>query len=411
MMTLGLVGMPNPSLAAMVDSIKAKITRESLHLRFTEAAVEFMKKCISFALQQKFKAASRINARLLRHFKRIHIVDSTSWDINPLLEDILPGSGGGASSANCKVQLFYEYLHGVFSFFEIVPGTRPDSRYSANLPERIHRGELLIADLGYFCIKTFSRICQRGAFFLSRFYVGTTLFDQRTRAVINLRALLKRVKDDAYELSVLMGPMNQNQVACRLICLRVSEEVANERRRKLLKTSRKKQRTPSQQHLFMAGWILMVTNVPQEWLPAGMVRPFYSLRWQIELLFKQLKSTIKIHNTNTAKEPRLRCELLGRLLVAILIQNVHAHVNTRMWNTKHQEISFEKLYKRVQERAFIILEALLKSVKAAAEYIEEEVRRLLKNCKKLRQKSRLSTLEFLEYGRNQRVRKWGYANN
>jgi hypothetical protein len=142
----------------------------------------------------------------------------------------------------------------------------------------------------------------------------------------------------------------------------------------------------------------MVTNVQQEWLPAGMVRPFYSLRWQIELLFKQLKSVLSIDLSNTSKEPRLQCELLGRLIVAILIHRIHARANAQLWNTKRQEVSMEKIYKRFQERIFTIANLLTKSVRAAAKYIHEEIFRLLGNCRKLSQKSRLSTLAFLEFG-------------
>jgi hypothetical protein len=32
------------------------------------------------------------------------------------------GSGGSASSANCKLQAFYEYKRGELSFFEITAG-------------------------------------------------------------------------------------------------------------------------------------------------------------------------------------------------------------------------------------------------------------------------------------------------
>lgn len=42
----------------------------------------------------------------------------------------------------------------------------------------------------------------------------------------------------------------------------------------------------------------MVTNVPREWLPPEMVRHLYMLRWQIELLFKQLKSVLAIHEVS-----------------------------------------------------------------------------------------------------------------
>jgi len=38
LMTIGQLGMKHPSLAAMVDAIRARISREALHQRFTEEA-------------------------------------------------------------------------------------------------------------------------------------------------------------------------------------------------------------------------------------------------------------------------------------------------------------------------------------------------------------------------------------
>lgn len=390
--------MSHPSLAAMVDAIRAAISREGLHLRFTESAVAFMVKCTNFVLHQKVKALTVISTKLLDHFKRVFIFDSTSWDIDPLLKKTFPGSGGGASSANCKVQLCYEYLRGVLSFFEITPGTRPDSGYTSKLPDMIMAGDLLIADLGYFCLKTLHRIGAAGAFFLFRFLIGTSLYDDRTHKQIDLCATLGTVTGAAYQKSIVMGRRDDTQVGCRLVCLRVSEEVANERRRKLRKNAAKKGRAVNHQNLFLAGWILMVTNIPQQWLPPEMIRPFYSVRWQIELIFKQMKSVLAIHHSATGKEPRLRCEVLGKLIMAILVHRIHAELNNGLWNAHRQEISMEKLYKRIQERMFIFMKLMLVSLRKALSYLHRELMGLLKNCRKLKQISRSSTLERLERG-------------
>jgi len=403
MMTFGLVSMNSPSLAALTEAVKAKMSRVSLHLRFTEAAVEFMKKCAAFAFKQKCHDAGSIDTRFLNHFKKIHIVDSTSWDINPLLKDVFPGSGGGASVANCKVQFGYEYLSGNLSFYEITHGTAPDNGYSSSLPGKTKKNELLIADLGYFRIDTFGQISKKGAFFLSRHHVASKVRNVSSGKLIDLHTILEKATGDAYELPVLVGLTKENQVACRLICLRVSEEIANTRRRNHLKNAEKKGRTPSKEFLFMAGWTLMITNIPAEWLPAGMVRHLYRLRWQIELLFKQLKTTLKINSTNTAKEPRFRCELLGKLIVAILIQRVHSVSNIGLWNKNKQEVSFDKLYKRLQERAFIIVLLLIEGINKAEDYFKNEINRLVKNCKKEKQNSRRSTLDFLQFGLSQDV--------
>jgi hypothetical protein len=395
-MTFATVGMLHPSLGAMVDAIRASMSREGLHLRFTASAVSFMQRCVEFVLKQRVNAMTVIDSHLLNHFKCIKIFDSTSWDINSMLRNILPGCGGDASSANCKVQLCYEYLRGALSFFEIVPGKNPDSGYAKNLPEQIVSGDLLIADLGYFRLETLMRIINCGAHFVLRFLIGTTLYDAMTMQEIDLRRILQKVTGAAYQMNVFMGSQEQTRISCRLICLRVDEKIAEQRRRKLRQNAEKKGRTVSEMHLYMASWILMVTNVPSEWLPPEMVRPLYGLRWQIELLFKQLKSVLTIHKSATGKEPRLRCELLGKLIVAILIHRIHADVNIELWNTKGQEISMDKLYKRIQERAFCLMGLLCKSLTRAAQYLTNELNQLMKNCRKLNQKSRPTTLQVLD---------------
>jgi hypothetical protein len=394
-MTFGTVGMIHPSLAAMVDAIKTVMSREALHLRFTATAVSFMQLCIEFILKQRINTMSVIDSQLLNQFSRIHIFDSTSWEIDPNLRDVFPGSGGNASNANCKVQLCYEYLYGSLSFFDIIPGNNPDNGYATKLPALIERGELLIADLGYFCLKSLKSIAESSAYFIFRFLVGINLYDAATMRPIDLRYLLEKATGNTYQMDVVMGSQKQTQVGCRLICLRVGDNIAEKRRRKLKQNAVKKGRTISELQLFMTGWTLMVTNVPREWLSPEMARPLYGLRWQIELLFKQLKSVLAIHKSATGKEHRLRCELLGKLIVAILIHRVHSDVNINLWNTQRQEISMDKLYKRIQERAFIIMRKLLASLSEALKFMTSELKRLLKNCRKLKQKSRLSSLQSL----------------
>lgn len=392
--------MKHPSLAGMVEAIKVAISREGMHRRFTGTAVAFMRRCAEFVLKQKASEMIQLQSKILQHFKRILIFDSTSWDINPALRDVLPGYGGGASDANCKVQTCYEYKGGELMFFDITAGTNPDNSYTCQLTSHLHPGDLILFDLGYFCTKTLRDINRIGAYFLCRFFVGTALIDPVTLTPINLLDTLKRMKGNCHQMKVLMGSQHRGlQVVCRLVCLKVPQEIANERRRKLRKsTMRKKGRQPSEYHLQMAGWMLMVTNVSEEWLSPEMMRPFYSLRWQIELLFKQIKTVLCIHKSNTCKENRLLCEIYGKLIMAVIIHRIHADINIRLWNTQRRELSMEKLYKRIQERAFILLNLILQSMQKAIDYLKDEIPRLIKNCLKSRQRSRRTTLETIEYG-------------
>lgn len=105
---------------------------------------------------------------------------------------------------------------------------------------------------------------------------------------------------------------------------------------------------------------------------------------------------LRIDHANTSNICRLRCEVIGRMIVAVLITRLHAVFNSQLWNTKHKEISFEKLYKRIQERALSIAKFLLKSVKKALEYLRGEAHTLLRDCVKSSYPARRTTLEKIE---------------
>jgi hypothetical protein len=395
-MTIGQLGMKHPSLAAMVAAIEARISRVALHYRFSKEAAAFLLRCLQFALKQKFSRLGAIDTKLLRPFRRVLLVDSSSWDVNETLRDILPGSSGSASAANCKLQAAYDYTRGELGFLEVTAGTVPDNSYTTHLPDMLQKGDLLLTDLGYFKLKTLFEIVAKGAFFLTRFLVHTALKDALTHTPIDLAKWLSLLPVNACEMDVLMGGKKQPQVPCRLIALRVSEQVAKERRRRLKENARRKGRSVSMYHLRMCDWTLLVTNVPQRWLPLEMARALYMVRWQIELLFKQFKSILRVHQSDTCKENRLRCELYGKLIGAVIIHRIHAAETNRLWNTQRREVSMEKFYKRFQERAFTLLRMLRSSVLEAVLYLRDQLKCIIHASIKERQRSRMSTLEILD---------------
>jgi hypothetical protein len=396
LMTVGQLALKHPSLAAMVQAIEAKISREALHQRFTPQSSQFMQDCLDHVLRQKITPPKPLDAALLRPFRHIHIFDSSSWDVDPRLKTVLPGSGGGASEANCKLQVCYEYKQGQLGFFQVSSGNRPDQAYSPVLPGLLRKGDLALADLGYFKVKTFRQYHDKGVYFLSRFIVTTTICHAESGAPIDLGGMLRRAKGNCLELDVIMGAIKSEQTPCRLICLRVSEQVANERRRKLHRTAQKKGRTVSQQHLALCDWTILITNVPVERLPAMMAYDLYRVRWQIELLFKQLKSVMRIHQSDTGIEHRLRCELYGKLIMAVLIHRVHAFLQGDLWHSDRQEVSFDKLHKRFQERAFMLLRQCIVSLGAAVSFLRVEIPRMLCACFKAHQQSRQTTLQRID---------------
>lgn len=395
LMTFGHLGLKHPSLAGMAQAIEAKISREALHQRFTPHAVLLMQECLNYVLNQKVMSAMPLDAALLRPFRRVLIFDSSGWVVDPRLKTVLPGSGGNASAASCKLQAGYEYKCGQLGFFHVSPGIIPDQAYSPTLPGLADRGDLVLADMGYFKVKTFRQHHDNGVFFLSRFLVGTTIRAAGTDAAMDLVNVLKSFTGDFVEKDVLLGSVRNEQTPCRLICMRVNEQAANKRRRKMFKKAGEDGRTPSKAHLDMCDWTLLITNAPASLLPAAMAYHLYRVRWQIELIFKQFKSVMRIHKSDTGNENRLRCELYGKMIMAVLIHRVHARLQNGLWNSQRREVSFDKLYKRFQERAFVMLRKCLITLSAAHSFLNKEIPRMLNACFKTHQLSRQTTLQRL----------------
>jgi hypothetical protein len=403
MMTVGQMGTQHPSLAAMVTAVKAPISRIALHRRFSQAAAAFMFKCLLFVMRYKIDQAGILDTRLLNNFSRVMVFDSTGWDVHEKLRSAFPGSGGAASAANCKLQAVYDYTHGELRFLDLTSGILPDSGYTDKLAAALDPGDLALFDQGYFKVNTLRDIAAKEAFFLSRFNVSTSVKDAITGKDFDLLARLSETPCENIELSVTLGGRTQESLNCRIIALPVNQQIADERRRRLMKASRKRGHICSKYHLELCAWTILVTNVPAQWLPMEMARALYTLRWQIELVFKQLKSVLQIHRSNTANEYRLRCEIYGRLIMAIMVYRLHAEANIMLWNTRHKEVSMDKLYKRLQERAFILMEMLLDRVDKAADYLRREIKRILPACLKNSYPSRMTTLEMLEAQYDQKI--------
>ncbi|GJL60976.1 MAG: IS4 family transposase [Nitrospirales bacterium] len=397
LLTLGQLGLPHPSLGGMVAALASRISREALHQRFTASATAFLRHCLHTVLRHKLQTVP-IRTKLLQPFARVLLVDSSSWDVSEKLGAVLPGSGGNASTANCKLQTAYDYKQGELTFLADTAGTVPDNRYTDHLPALVNTTDLLLFDQGYFKLATLNALTAKGACFLTRLFLDTTVHDGQTSERLDLGQVLRTAPGPTFERQVRLGQGPNHTHACRLVGLRVPAQVAQARRRRFKAHARRQGRTGSPRHVAMCDWTLLITNVPESWLPLDMVRALYTLRWQIELLFKQFKSILRVHQSMTGNIHRLRCELYGKLITAVWVQRLHAVANTALWNTSRYEISLAKLYKRLQERAFLLAQLMMGSGAQTMSYLSQELETLLRHCRKYRQRSRMTTLEMLEAG-------------
>jgi hypothetical protein len=146
--------------------------------------------------------------------------------------------------------------------------------------------------------------------------------------------------DAVIDLPVSLG---QERVSCRLLAYRLPEKVVEERRRKALEDARKKGRTLTQDYLNWLTFGLYITNVTQEVWSAKVVRIVYGLRWQVELMFKNWKSLLKIHILKGTRPERIKCILYGRLMTITMMTLIGSYASWYAEEYLHRELSMPKL--------------------------------------------------------------------
>lgn len=70
----------------------------------------------------------------------------------------------------------------------------------------------------------------------------------------------------------------------------------------------------------------------------------YRLRWQIEVLFKVLKSSLAIDKMHVGKIEYVNALIYGRLIGTLLIMPLHACVYESMFRNKGGSVSIQRFY-------------------------------------------------------------------
>ena len=108
----------------------------------------------------------------------------------------------------------------------------------------------------------------------------------------------------------------------RLVAVGLPVEQANQARARVRRTARRKGRTPHTLSLLLAGYVLVLTDLPADSWDAATVLALYRARWQVELVFKRLKGLWQLATPRVRAAARVQAVLLGVLLAVLLAERV-----------------------------------------------------------------------------------------
>jgi len=401
-LVFGQLGALRQTLGSLAQTLGEPVTRQAVDQRFNARTVAFVQAAFTQVMAQTldWSPAHPQAESVGAGFRALYLLDSTSFDCPATLQDIFPACGGAGSAANVKLLLRYELIAGRLEPLALLAGRRSDQGQALAAAERLLANELAITDKGFFDAKAWQAVRQQGAFLLMPLPHAVTLWQDagpdQPETPLDLAAVLAASTADRVEWTgLLVGKPGHRAGALRLTAFRLSPESAGRQRQGLREGQRKQGRTPSAKALQLAGWLLLLTNAPAASLPAAVMSHVYRLRWQVELIFRQVKSVLRLHQTESANPHRVQSEIWARLICAILLFSWHAQVSAECWRRHACEASFEKLIRIMQHWGHVLARALLDGPDARLIQLRQLWRHLLVNARKGRQKSRPTTWENL----------------
>ncbi len=387
-LVFGFQEQPEASLGDLIETchdLGADVTRQGLHDRLPDA-VAFLKAMVEQGLRV-FRHQLPLEVAVLKQFTAIRLTDSTQIALPVALRDEFPGCGGDGPEAAVKVQLTFELLTGNWEAVDWQAGRSPDQTYTGQMVG-VRPGSLNIGDLGYFAVHRFQDIDRQDAYFLSRFDLQTALFDPETGERLDLLEWLRAQTKTHLETHWLVGV--QEKLPCRVIVIKLPPEVADRRRQKAHETARRKGRTPSARHLELLGWNIYITNVPPTLLTLKQIVVMYTVRWQVELIFKLWKSQCALDRVAGRHRPRVWCELYAKMIGLVV-----THFLLAPFRLGERELSAVKVQRILQHHALRLAQSL-DSVEQLTQQLEQIIARCLTHGNKDKRRQRLTTLQKLQ---------------
>jgi hypothetical protein len=385
-------------LAGLFNSIlsECQIARQTVYQRVTEKAEKFFEQLLSMAIKLTIPKVLKLD--LLEHFAHVILWDSTSFQLPDELAAYFRGSGGNASQSAIKIQFGYDLKLSQF-FYKLQDGTSSDNSYQNNFVELFNKDDLLLRDLGYFNLRGLEELDEKGTYFLSRLHPQNGIVwtkDALDQWVpIDLLDLVHNLVEDIVELEVYIAS-SEHKFKARLVIERLSEPAKNQRLRKLNKDCQRKQRALTKRAMILSGFNFFIANIEKEYLPKEQFRLLYSVRWQIELIFKSWKSNFGLTKITSTKPSIVKTFLYAKLIFIFLFDKIIRITANWTWKADCKEVSFYRAYKYLKSIAYKLMLAILQDPDAVEDILLDAIKFISHSCIKSKRKGQKLPFEILE---------------
>lgn len=212
---------------------------------------------------------------------------------------------------------------------------------------------------------------QRGVFYVSRlklnnrvyvknespeFFRDGTIKKQSLYVLLNLEDIMYQIKPgDTYEIQ--NAYIGQQKLSSRVVIYRLTSTQIHKRRKQQTYVEKKNGVTYSEKSKRLTESNVYITNIPWEIVPMEHVHDIYSLRWQIEIVFKTWKSLFGINHCHNIKRERLECHLYGKSIAIFLCSSTIFKMRQLLLQKKQKE--YKEIY-MIQNHLYLVYKSIQK---------------------------------------------------
>ena len=238
----------------------------------------------------------------------------------------------GKSGSQWRIHYSLEFPNLLCDHFELTPTSGSGSgECFQKFP--VKKGDYIIGDRGYSTAQGIEYIESKNAYSLVRVNTGALpLFSAKNQHFLLQKHLMSlEQRGEVGEWNVLAQGMRKF-VAGRVCAIRKTEHAIELAQKKILQEAFKKKKNVRPATLEFAKYVIVFTTFPRERFLAAEVLEWYRLRWQIELMFKRLKSLAELGHLPKHDDESSRAWLYGKLFVGLLTERlVHIARDISPW--------------------------------------------------------------------------------
>jgi hypothetical protein len=260
-----------------------RLVASAFYDRFTEPLVRLLEQLVATSLAKLAKAKPKLRGAFER-FREVLACDTSLLRLHNALEELYPSVFTHYMKASAKLCVVMNVIGRGAKTIKLAASSTHDLN-TIEIGNWV-RGRLLVFDLGYFRTDLFREIGLKGGYFLTRLkqhnnplVLKSNRPEHRWMEDLKLTDALQYLITDTIDLDVEMyyvlrdGPRKgSHTLPARVVGVRDPES--------------------GELHLY-------VTNAPPTHLKAKHIAAIYAARWEIELLFRELKKYYRLEQTKS----------------------------------------------------------------------------------------------------------------